>query len=43
MTIGDVRSQDPNDQLQELTANDTTPSAQGLDPNNHEEDDKSND
>jgi hypothetical protein len=31
MAIGGVRPQDPNDQPQEQTPNDTTPPAQGLD------------
>jgi hypothetical protein len=43
MAIGDVRPQDPNDQPQEQTPNDTTPPAQGLDQDNPEEDDESND
>jgi hypothetical protein len=42
MAIGDVRPQDSNDQSQESTPNDTTPPAQGLDQDNHEEDDKLN-
>jgi hypothetical protein len=43
MTIGDVRSQDLSNQPQETSPNDTTPPAQGLDPDNHEEDVKPND
>jgi hypothetical protein len=43
MEIDDVRPQDPNDQPQKLTPNDTTPPTQGLDQDNHEEDDESND
>jgi hypothetical protein len=43
LTIGDVRPQDSNDQPQELTLNDTTPPVQGLDQDNHEEDDEPND
>jgi hypothetical protein len=43
MAIGDVRPQDPSNQLQETSTNDTTPPAQGLDQDNHEEDDEPND
>jgi TATA-binding protein-associated factor Taf7 len=43
MAIGDVRPQDPNDQSQEPTPNDTTPPAQGLDQDNQEEEDEPND
>jgi cobalamin biosynthesis protein CobT len=43
MMIGNVKSQDPSNQSQEISPNDTTPSAQGLDQDNHEEDDESND
>jgi hypothetical protein len=43
MTIGKVRSQDPSTQPQETFPNDTTPPAQGLDPDNHEEDVEPND
>jgi hypothetical protein len=43
MAIGDVRPQDPNDQPQKLTPNDTTPPAQGLDQDNNEEEDEPND
>jgi hypothetical protein len=43
MAIGDVRPQDPNDQSQESTPNDTTPPAQGLDQDNQEEEDEPND
>jgi hypothetical protein len=37
MTIGNVSPQDPKDQPQELSPNDTTPLAQELDQNEHEE------
>jgi hypothetical protein len=40
MAIGDERPQDPNDQPQEPTPNDTTPPTQGLDQDNHEEEDE---
>jgi hypothetical protein len=43
MAIGDVRPQVPNNQTQEISPNDTTPPAQGLDQDNHEEDDEPND
>jgi hypothetical protein len=43
MAIGDVRPQDPNDQPQEPTPNDTTPPAQGLDQNEHEDKDEHQD
>jgi hypothetical protein len=43
MMIGDIRSQDPSNQAQETSPNDTTPPAQGLDQDNHEEDDKPKD
>jgi hypothetical protein len=43
MVIGDVRPQDPSNQAQETTPNDTTPPTQGLDQDNHEEDDEPND
>jgi hypothetical protein len=43
MVIGDVRSQDPSNQPQETSLNDTTPPAQGLDQDNHEEDVEPND
>jgi hypothetical protein len=43
MTIGDVRPQYPSNQTQETSPNDTTPPAQGLDRDNHEEDVKPND
>jgi hypothetical protein len=42
MAIGDVWPQDPNDQPQEPTPDDTTPPTQGLDQDNNEED-ESND
>jgi hypothetical protein len=37
MAIGDVRPQDPNDQSQEPSPNDTTLPAQELDQDEHEE------
>jgi hypothetical protein len=43
MVIGDVRAQDSSNQPQETSSNDTTPPAQGLDQDNHEEDDEPND
>jgi hypothetical protein len=43
MAIGDVRPQDLSNQPQETSPNDTTPPAQGLDQDNHEEDDELND
>jgi hypothetical protein len=43
MAIGDVRLQDRSNQPQETSPNDTTPPAQGLDQDNHEEDDEPND
>jgi hypothetical protein len=43
MLIGDVRRQDPNNQPQETSPNDTTSPSQGLDQDNHEEDDEPND
>jgi hypothetical protein len=43
MTIGDVRPQDPSNQPQETTPNDTTPPAQGLDQNEHEDKDEHQD
>jgi hypothetical protein len=43
MVIGDVRTQDPSNQPQENSPNDTTPLTQGLDQDNHEEDDELND
>jgi hypothetical protein len=43
MLIGDVRPQDPSNQPQETSPNDTTSPSQGLDQDNHEEDDKPND
>jgi hypothetical protein len=38
MAIDDVRQQDPSNQPQESILNDTTPPAQDLDQDNHEED-----
>jgi hypothetical protein len=43
MTISDVRPQDQSNQHQETTPNDTILPAQGLDQDNHEEDDEPND
>jgi hypothetical protein len=43
MTIDNVRPQDPSNQLQETSPNDTTSPAQGLDQDNHREDVKPND
>jgi hypothetical protein len=43
MMIGDVRPQDPSNQPQETSPNDTTSPSQGLDQDNHEEDDEPND
>jgi hypothetical protein len=43
MSIGDVRLQDPNYQPQEPSPNDTTPPTQGLDQDNHEEEDEHHD
>jgi hypothetical protein len=43
MMIGDVRPQDPSNQPQETSSNDTTPPAQGLDQDYHEEDNEPND
>jgi hypothetical protein len=43
MMIGDVKSQDPSNQSEETSPNDTTPPAQGLDRDNHEEDVEPND
>jgi hypothetical protein len=37
MATGDVSSQDPSNQPQETSPNDTTPPAQGLDQDNHED------
>jgi hypothetical protein len=36
MVIVDVRPQDPSNQSEETSPNDTTPPAQGLDQDNHE-------
>jgi hypothetical protein len=43
MVTSVVRPQDPSTQPQETSLNDTTPPAQGLDQDNHEEDDEPND
>jgi hypothetical protein len=40
MVIGDVRPQDTSNQPQETTPNNTTPTAQGLNQNEHEDKDK---
>jgi hypothetical protein len=37
MAIGDLRPQDPSNQPQKTSPNDTTPPVQGLDQDNHEE------
>jgi hypothetical protein len=37
LVIGDVRPQDPSNQSQETSLNDTTPPVQGFDQDNHEE------
>jgi hypothetical protein len=41
--IGDVRPQDPSNQSQESTPNDTTPPTQELDQDEHEEEDEHHD
>jgi hypothetical protein len=43
MTIGDIRQQDLSNQAQKTSPNDTTPSAQSRDQDNHEEDVEPND
>jgi hypothetical protein len=43
MAIDDARPQDPSNQPQEIFPNNTTPPAQGLDQDNHEEDVEPND
>jgi hypothetical protein len=43
MAIGGVRLQDPSNQPQETTPNDTTPPSQGLDQNEHEDKDEHQD
>jgi hypothetical protein len=43
MVIGSVRSQDPSNQPQETSPNDTTPPTQGLDQNEHEDKDEHQD
>jgi hypothetical protein len=43
MAIGDVRPRDSNDQPQEQSPNDTTPPAQELDQDEHEEEDEHHD
>jgi hypothetical protein len=42
MVIDKVRPQDLSNQPQETSLNDTTPPTQGLDQDNHEEDDEPN-
>jgi hypothetical protein len=43
MAFDDVMPQDPSNQSQETFSNDATPPAQGLNQDNHEEEDESND
>jgi hypothetical protein len=43
MVIDDVRLQDPSNQSQEITPNDTTPLTQGLDQNEYEDKDEHQD
>jgi hypothetical protein len=43
MTIGDIRFQDPSNQPQGQSSNDTTPHEQGLDQDKHEEEDEQHD
>jgi hypothetical protein len=43
MAIGDMRPQDPSNQPQETSPNDTTPPAHGLDQNEHEDKDEHQD
>jgi hypothetical protein len=43
MMIGDIRPQDPSNQHQKTSLNDTTPPVQGLNQDNHKEDVESND
>jgi hypothetical protein len=43
MVIGDVRPQDLSNQPKKTSPNDTTPPAQGVDQDNHEEDGEPND
>jgi hypothetical protein len=43
MSIGDVRPQDPSNQPQKTSPNDTTPPVQGLDQDNYEGDVEPND
>ncbi len=43
MMIGDVRTQDSNNQPKKTSSNDTTPPAQGLDQDNYKKDEESND
>jgi hypothetical protein len=42
MANGDVRLQDPSNQSQKTSPNNTTPPAQGFDQDNHEENDDPN-
>jgi hypothetical protein len=43
MTIGDIRPQDPSNQLQGQSPNDTTPPEQGLDQDKNEDEDEHHD
>jgi hypothetical protein len=43
MMIGDIRPQDPSNQSQETSLNDTTQPVKDLDQDNHEEDSEPND
>jgi hypothetical protein len=43
MAIGDMRPQDPSNQAQKTTPNNTTPPAQGLDQNKYEDKDEHQD
>jgi hypothetical protein len=43
MTIGDIRLQDPSDQSEGQSPNDTTPPEQGLDQDKHEEEEEQHD
>jgi hypothetical protein len=40
MTIGDIRPQDPSNQLQDQSPNGMTPHKKGLDQDKHEEEDE---
>jgi hypothetical protein len=41
--ISDIRPQDPSNQPQKISLNDTTPPVQGVDQDNHKEDVEPND